>query len=127
MEVAFSWYGQGGSSFPEIQNGFLVSLRSEQGQMATTKPITGEINWHRHHSVSPPESLGVTHSGLNETGVCWLGGGGCDGSSVHTSIIIGDFSNALAHQHLKAWSFYPEGRVEQSKRGIWLKSQVLCT
>lgn len=37
-------YSLGGKPFPEIQNSFPLSLWSEQGQMATTNPITGYID-----------------------------------------------------------------------------------
>lgn len=55
-----------------FQNRFPTSLWSEQGQMATTKPITGWIDWDCHRSVRQAKSPRVTPLPEQNEGV-WAG------------------------------------------------------
>lgn len=80
-------------------NRFPTSLWPEQGQMATTKPITGWIYWDCHCSVRQAKSPRVTHRCLNKTRVCGLGSD-CLGrfQCLWISIITAYFNNVLSHQ-----------------------------
>lgn len=49
----------GGKPFPEIHTSFLVSLWSEQGQMATTNPISGRIDRLGCDTARPGQSRGL--------------------------------------------------------------------
>lgn len=61
---------QGGKSFLEVQNRFLTPVWSKQGQMATTKPITGWISWDCHHAARPMTSFRVMPCCLDKIRVC---------------------------------------------------------
>lgn len=107
----------GGKPFPEIHTSFLVSLWSEQGQMATTNPI-----WpHRPGS-------GVTQRGPDRAGICGLGSGGRVVSYVYKSITIGCFLMLRPSMTESAELFSGgKGRAEQKGRILAKITRAPCT